>query len=159
MSTLSYHFAEFAIGAVRARNGSVGPVGLARSSAYPLFCSAAVGSQQRFRRCLPGRPNHYLSRNGSVGPVWGWVKHCTGRAAIGQNRESPRGLATTYRFDRTITRARARRYHPLRTPVSPVGRTRKYPPNYSSGATPAWRQYHPPTGSFATGTSRDEDRL
>ena len=26
-------------------------------------------------------------------------------------------------------RARARRYHPLRTPVSPVGRTRKYPPN------------------------------
>ena len=58
-----------------------------------------------------------------------------------------------------VVRARARRYHPLRMPVSPVGRTRKYPPNYSSGASPACRQYHPPTDSFATGTSRDEDRL
>ena len=29
-------------------------------------------------------------------------------------------------------RARARRYHPLRTPVSPVGRTRNDPPNYST---------------------------
>ena len=29
-------------------------------------------------------------------------------------------------------RARARRYHPLRTPVSPVRRTRKDPPNYST---------------------------
>ena len=34
-------------------------------------------------------------------------------------------------FAISAVRARARRCHPLRTPVSPVGRTRKVPPNYS----------------------------
>ena len=32
--------------------------------------------------------------------------------------------------------ARARRYHPLRIPVSPVGRTRNGPPNYLLTAAP-----------------------
>ena len=49
-------------------------------------------------------------------------------------------------------RARARRCHPLRTPVSPVGRTRKDPPppNYStpSCVAPASRQFHRPNGFF-----------
>ena len=64
------------------------------------------------------------------------------------------------KFPIGAVRARARLCHPLRTPVSPVGRTRKDPPNYS--LTPELRRYPVSStalsDSFNTDTRQDEDR-